>query len=56
MFVRMGTLTGVPGTVGRGRCGNKDQNKEDGVVLYDERVGISGHFFLIGAGGRGGGL
>jgi hypothetical protein len=46
----------VLGTVGRGRCGNRDQNREEGVVLYDERAGMSGHFFLIGAGMRSGGL
>ncbi len=30
------------GTVGRGRCGNKAQNREERVVLYDERAGMSG--------------
>ncbi len=42
--------TGVVGEVGRGAAGKVFQKVGSGGKEYEGRTGISGHFFLLGAG------
>jgi len=55
-FWRMCTRTGVSGRTGNCLWGKIFQKELGGVVLYDWREGISGHFFFVAGLGRGGGL